>query len=88
MDADFVVAPYVALICTVVLVLTAEAFPVNVIEFDPPGTVTVDGTTRLALLLVTPTATPLEGAVELRVTVQLVDPAPDSVVGVQDREFS
>lgn len=70
------------------MVLTAEAFPENVAEFDPPGTVTEEGTAKLVLLLVSPITTPADGAVELRETVQLVEAIPVRVVGTHDNEFS
>ena len=67
-----------------VSVVTAEATPTNVAELAPAATWTDAGTVRLALLLARLIATPPEGAVELIETVQEIEPAPVSVVGVHD----
>jgi hypothetical protein len=53
------------------IVETVPAVPVNVIELAPPGTVTVAGTDKTALLLETETAIPKEGAPWFNVTVQI-----------------
>jgi hypothetical protein len=64
--------------------VTAAAVPTNVAELEPLATVTDPCTVRLVLLLAKLTTTPPEGAAELIETVQLVEPAPVTVVGVHD----
>jgi len=53
--------------------------------FDPAGTVTLAGTTRLAELLARLTARPPAAAGPLSITVQDTLPEPTTVAGLQDR---
>jgi hypothetical protein len=64
---------------------TAVAVAAKVVETDPVGTVTGEGTLRLLLLLPTVTAVPPEGAISLRVTVQVDVPRVGTEPGLQIR---
>ena len=75
--------PAVAVItaCSVPLTWSAEA--VKLAEVCPPGTVTTDGTVKLALLLDSPTPNPPARAVPLRETVHWVLPGAGIVAKLQ-----
>jgi hypothetical protein len=74
-----------AVIAAVAFAFTALTGAVNPALFDPAGTVTLAGTTRLAELLARLTARPPAGATALSVTVQETLPAPTTVAGLQDK---
>ena len=75
--------PAVNVALTVVAVLPAEA--VNVAKVCPAAIDTLEGTVTVELLLDSETVVPPVGAVPLIVTVQLADPGPVTVPGVQLR---
>jgi hypothetical protein len=66
-------------------VVTALTGAVRPALFDPAGTVTLAGTTRLEEVLARLTARPPAGAKPLSVTVQETLPEPATVAGLQDR---
>jgi hypothetical protein len=74
-----------AVIAAVPFAFTELTGAVNPALFDPAGTVTLAGTTRLAELLVRLTARPPADAKPPSVTVQETLPAPTTVAGLQDR---
>jgi len=74
-----------AVITAVAFAFNALTVPVKAALFDPAGTVTLAGTTRLAELLARVTARPPAGAKPLSVTVQETLPAPATVAGLQDK---
>jgi hypothetical protein len=84
-DAVWLAPLAAAVITAVPFTLIALAGAVKPALFDPAGTVTLAGTTRLAELLVRLTARPPAGAGPLSVTVQETLPAPTTVAGLQDR---
>ena len=75
--------PAVNVAVTAVAVLPAEA--VNVARVCPAATITLEGTVTVALLLDSETVVPPAGEVPLIVTVQVADPGPVTVAGVQLR---
>jgi hypothetical protein len=56
--------------------VTALAVAVNVVDDDPPATVTEAGTVSEELLSESATVTPPEGAAALSATTQVIEPAP------------
>jgi hypothetical protein len=68
----------------VVEAVTADVVAVNVALELPALTVTVAGTTALALLLDNATTTPPVGAVPVRVTVPMEEVPPVTLAGLSD----
>lgn len=66
--------------------LTVVVVTVNVALVRPAGTVTCDGTLALALLLLSVTGVPPDGAADTRLTVQDALDPPVTVVGVHTTE--
>ena len=85
MDEVCVVPLAEAVITAVAFAFTALTGAVKPALFDPAGTVTLAGTTRLAELLARVTARPPAGAKPLSVTVQVTLPAPTIAAGMQDK---
>jgi hypothetical protein len=84
-DAVWLAPLAAAVIAAVPFAFTALTGAVKPALFDPAGTVTLAGTTRLAELLARVTARPPAGATALSVTVQETLPAPTTVAGLQDK---
>ena len=59
---------------------TAAAVPVKLADNDPAGTVTLEGTVKLALVLESATTAPPAPGAAVMVTEQLVEPAPVKLV--------
>ena len=70
-SAAFAPEPVPAVTAAPTAEATCAAVAVNLTEEVPPGTVTLAGTVRLALLLANGTVKPAEGAAELSVKVHV-----------------
>jgi len=75
-EVVFDTVPWVAISVTVCEVVTADTLLTKLALVAPAATVTEEGTVITLLLLARVTDTPVEGAAEVRVTVQLSVPAP------------
>lgn len=88
METDLETPPLEAVTWAVVAVATEPALATNMADAEPEVTVTEDGTERLELVEVKLTATPLEGAEAVSVTVQVALAPELSEVGEQVSELS
>jgi hypothetical protein len=76
----------VAEILAVCPLVTAVVVTVNVVPVRPAGTITDPTVVAAALLLVTATGVPPDGAADARVTVQETLDPPATLLGEQTRE--
>lgn len=87
-DADWLVAPSVAVIVLAVFAATAVVVTVNVAVVAPAATVTEAGTVAAALLDVSVTTRPPAGAADDKVTVPVLDAPPATDVGFNVTDVS
>jgi len=87
-DAVWETVPSVAVIVTVVALVTEVVATANVALILPPGTFTLDCTWAALWLLARLTRTPPSGAGPERVTIPVVDAPPPMVAGSRETEAS
>lgn len=87
-DADWLIAPFVAVIVLAVFAATAVVVTVKVAVVEPAATVTLDGTVAVALLDASVTTKPPAGAAADSVTVPVLEAPPATDVGFNVTDVS